>query len=218
MDKVIEFFALKNINLRIKSGDRLGVIGVNGAGKSTLLKVISSIYTPTEGTITIRGNITPMMEIGAGFDPEQTGRENIYLNGSLLGFSPAKMAIVEKEIVEFSRLDEHIAMPVKYYSSGMYIRLAFSIATMAYPEILLLDEILKAGDAIFQEKAYRKIRELIDTAKIVILVSHDLAEIKNLCNRIIVIGDGEIKADGRPAEMIDYYNEMIGINQKGSKV
>ena len=208
-DNYTEFFAIHQLSLNINSGDRLGIIGLNGAGKSTLLKTIAGIYSPHQGRIVVSGRMTPLMELGAGFDPEQTGRENIYLNGTLLGFSPVEMKAKEQAIAEFSELGEFLDLPVKYYSSGMYGRLAFSIATMTDPEILLIDEVFATGDAHFVEKSSQRILQLVEQSQIVIIVSHNLEQIKKLCNRAIVMDKGVILKDGEPQEMADYYTENI---------
>ena len=185
---------------------RLGIVGMNGAGKSTLLKTIAGIYSPHQGRVKVQGRITPLMELGAGFDVEQTGRENIYLNGALLGFSPAEMKLKEQAITEFSELKEFLDMPVKYYSSGMYGRLAFSIATMTQADILLIDEVFATGDAHFVEKSSERILQLLEQSNIVVIVTHSLEQIQKLCNRAIVIDKGIIVNDGSAKEMIDYYN------------
>ncbi len=206
---VTEFDALKNINLSLRGGDRLGIIGLNGAGKSTLLKTIVGIYPPQQGRIHVQGKITPLIELGTGFDYELSGRENIYLNGALLGRSYKQMKMLEKQVIDFSELDEMIDLPIKYYSSGMHGRLAFSIGSIVDPEILLLDEIFAAGDAHFVHKATNRLRELFNTSQIVLLVSHDLNEIKDLCNQVIVLHKGSIVNRGEPKAMIDYYMREI---------
>ena len=179
---------------------------MNGAGKSTLLNTIAGIYAPHQGHVRVQGRITPLMELGAGFDAEQTGRENIYLNGALLGFSPVEMKEKEEAIAEFSELKEFLDMPVKYYSSGMYGRLAFSIATMTQADILLIDEVFATGDAHFVEKSGQRILQLLEQSNIVVIVTHSLEQIEKLCNRAIVMEKGIIMNDGKPKEMIDYYN------------
>ena len=206
---VTEFDALKNINLSLKGGDRLGIIGLNGAGKSTLLKMIVGIYPPAAGNIRVQGKITPMIELGTGFDYELSGRENIYLNGALLGRSYKQMKQLEQQVIDFSELEEMIDLPIKYYSSGMHGRLAFSIGAITDPEILLMDEIFAAGDAHFVNKATNRLRQILDTSQIVVLVSHDLHEIANLCNKAIVLHKGSIVNSGEPKEMIDYYMKEI---------
>jgi ABC-type polysaccharide/polyol phosphate transport system ATPase subunit len=205
-DGYTDFYGLNKVTLSVNPGDRLGIIGMNGAGKSTLLKTIAGIYAPHQGRVRVQGRITPLMELGAGFDAEQTGRENIYLNGALLGFSPVEMKEKEQAIAEFSELKEFLDMPVKYYSSGMYGRLAFSIATMTQADILLIDEVFATGDAHFVEKSAQRILELLEQSRIVVIVSHNLDQIKKLCNRAIVMEKGIIVNDGHPDDMINYYN------------
>ncbi len=200
-----EFYALRDINLHFEGGQRVGIVGMNGAGKSTLLKMIVGIYTPFQGRVEVSGRITPMLEIGTGFDVELSGRENIYLNGSILGFSAAEMAKREKAIIEFAELEEFIDTPVKYYSSGMYGRLAFSIATMVDPEILIVDEIFSAGDAYFVAKGAKRMLELMHSSEIVLYVSHSLEQIKQLCNYVVVLDHGQVVNQGDPDAMVDYY-------------
>lgn len=208
-DNFLEFYALNQINLKIEAGTRLGVLGLNGAGKSTLLKTIAGIYYPHQGKITISGRVTPLMELGAGFDAEQTGRENIYLNGSMLGFSPTEMRKRESAIEEFSELKDFLDLPVKYYSSGMYGRLAFSIATMTEPEILLIDEVFATGDAHFVEKSAKRILNLVERSQIVIIVTHNSEQIIKLCNHAIVLDKGRVVNDGNPIEMVNFYNQTL---------
>lgn len=208
-DTFTEFFALNQINLNVESGTRLGILGLNGAGKSTLLKTIAGIYHPHQGRVTVRGRLTPLMELGAGFDPNQTGRENIYLNGAMLGFSPSEMKERESAIAEFSELKEFMDLPVKYYSSGMYGRLAFSIATMTDPQILLIDEVFATGDAHFVEKSSRRILDLVERSKVVLIVSHNTGQIEKLCNRVIVLDKGKVVNDGKPSEMIEFYTREL---------
>jgi ABC-type polysaccharide/polyol phosphate transport system ATPase subunit len=205
----MEFFALKDIDLTVVGGERLGVIGLNGAGKSTLLKMIVGIYPPHRGKLTIYGRVTPMIEIGTGFDVELSGRENIYINGGILGYSRQDMKVRENAIIEFSELGEFIDLPVKYYSTGMYGRLAFSIATMADPEILLIDEIFSAGDAHFVKKATDRMLDMFQNSQIVVFVSHSLNQIRELCTRVIVLHKGEIVNQGYPDEMVNYYLQNI---------
>ena len=209
---VSEFFALNNINLAIRGGERLGVIGLNGAGKSTLLKMIVGIYPPHTGRVEVAGKITPMLEIGTGFDVELSGRENIYINGGILGYSRQEMRARELPIIDFSELEEFIDLPVKYYSAGMYGRLAFSIATLIDPEIMLVDEIFSAGDAHFVKKGTQRMLELFNTSQVVVYVSHSLDQIRELCNRVIVLHRGEIVNEGDPDKMADYYLKQI-VNQ-----
>lgn len=203
--KPIDFWGLRNINLRLSEGDRLGIIGKNGAGKSTLLKVISRIYRPTEGTLTVDGRIAPLIEIAAGFNPELSGRENAYLNGSILGISRKTVRERLDSIIEFSELQDFIDMPVKYYSTGMHMRLAFTVATEIPPDILILDELYAGGDAAFIQKANERLDRFIKTSKILILVAHNLDYIKRFCSKVIVIEHGKIIAGGPPALIIDRY-------------
>jgi ABC-type polysaccharide/polyol phosphate transport system ATPase subunit len=200
-----DFLAVNDCSLTINAGDRLGIIGSNGAGKSTLLKAICRIYEPSSGTITVNGRIAPLLEIGAGFHPEFTGRENIYLNGAILGFSKAHLREIESDVIAFAELEEFIDMPVKYYSSGMYLRLAFSLATAMHPDILVLDELFAGGDAAFVEKATARMYQLIDRASIMIMVSHQESLVRDLCNRVIWVDHGKVIADGAPDEIMDRY-------------
>lgn len=199
-----EFKALQDIDLEIKKGDILGIIGFNGAGKSTMLKVVSGILKPTKGSISINGTIAPLIELGAGFDPELSGRENIYLNGAVLGISKKEMKNKIEEIIEFSELREFIDTPVKNYSSGMYARLGFSIATCVEPEILIVDEILSVGDYRFQEKSKKRIEDMMKRGTTIILVSHSIDDIKQLCNKVLWLEKGKIKDFGG-LEIIEQY-------------
>lgn len=200
-----EFWGLRGINLRIEEGDRLGIIGHNGAGKSTLLKVISRIYKPIEGTVFVSGRVVPLIEIGAGFNPELTGRENAFLNGAIIGIPRKTIQSRLDSIIEFSELRDFIDMPVKYYSTGMYLRLAFTLATEIPPEILILDELYAGGDAVFIEKANKRLEEFVNRSKILILVAHNLEYVKRFCNKAIVLDHGEIKVAGKPDEVIERY-------------
>lgn len=200
-----KFSALKNISLQIQDGDRLGIIGSNGAGKSSLLKVICGILSPTSGHVTVNGNIQPLIEVGAGFNPEFSGRENIYINGYMLGFTKKQIQEKEKEIIDFSELDEFIDVPIKYYSSGMSVRLAFAVATSIEPEILVFDEMLSAGDMHFMNKAKKRMDLLLKMARILICVSHDFGLIEKICNKVIVMSKGEIVFTGTAEDSISYY-------------
>ncbi len=204
-DEIIEFDALKNLNLSFSGGDRVGIIGLNGAGKSTLLKMIVGIYPPQHGAIHVRGKVTPLIELGTGFDHELSGRENIYLNGALLGRSYKQMRAMEDAIIEFSDLEEKIDMPIKYYSSGMMGRLAFSIGTIMEPEILLVDEVFSTGDAQFVQKARVRMEQLISKSSVVVIVSHSMEHIIQFCNRVIVLDKGVVVGDGDPVDMVNYY-------------
>ncbi len=207
-----DFWAVKDVSLGIKAGERVGIVGHNGAGKSTLLKALCRIYAPSLGCIHVDGRVAPLLEIGAGFHPEFTGRENIYLNGSILGFSNDQLRVIEPEVIAFAELEEFIDTPVKYYSTGMYMRLAFSLATAVHPDILILDEIFAGGDAAFMVKATARMQNMIDKADIVIMVSHDHQLVKSLCNRVLWMDHGRLISDGLPEDIVDRY--LMG-NAKG---
>jgi ABC-type polysaccharide/polyol phosphate transport system ATPase subunit len=196
---------LNNISLKFITGEKIGIIGHNGAGKSSLLKAICNIYEHYSGTIKIKGNLAPLLEIGAGFLPDLTGRENIMLNCAILGLVKKDIISIEEEIINFSGLSKSIDQPVKYYSSGMYTRLAFSIATSISPEILILDEVFSAGDLNFVKKGKARINALIKNAGIVVIVSHDLSTIKASCNRVILMENGAVIKDGPTDEVIKFY-------------
>lgn len=202
-------YALNQVSLEIQEGDKLGIIGLNGAGKSTLLKVISGILKPTKGSLVVNGQIQPLIEIGAGFDPEFTGRENIFLNGYMLGFTKKQIQEKEQKIIDFADLGKFIDTPIKYYSSGMSVRLAFTIATMIEPEILVFDEMLSAGDAAFIQKAKKRMDELINIAKMIVLVSHDMNLIESMCNRIVVMNQGQKVFDGSTQAGLEFYHNLI---------
>lgn len=204
------FTALKGINMQVRSGEVVGIIGNNGSGKSTLLKLISGILAPTEGTITARGNLSPLIELGAGFDEELTAEENIKLNGLVLGYSKEFIAEKRNEIVEFSELEDFMDVPVKNFSSGMKGRLGFAIATLVKPEILIIDEILSVGDIGFQNKCENRIKALMEGGTTVLVVSHSLDQIERLCNRVIWLDHGEIIAEGDTQEICERYREVNG--------
>ena len=203
--KSTKFTALKNVSFEIPKGDRVGIIGFNGAGKSTLLKLLSRVYYPTEGTIETKGKIAPLLELGAGFDRNYSGKANIFLNGAFLGFSEEFLKEKYDEIVEFSELGESINYPVKNYSSGMSAKLGFSIATLIEPDILIIDEILSVGDIKFRKKSFNKLRSLIDSGITVLLVSHSVAQIRDICNKAIWLDKGEIKMMGEVNRVCDAY-------------
>jgi ABC-type polysaccharide/polyol phosphate transport system ATPase subunit len=202
-----DFWAVKDVSFEIKAGDRVGIIGHNGAGKSTLLKALCRVYESSEGKLLVDGRIAPLLEIGAGFHPEFTGRENIYLNGAILGYSKLQLSAIESEVIAFAELEEFIDTPVKYYSTGMYMRLAFSLATAMHPDILVLDEIFAGGDSAFIIKARARMHALIDKANIMIMVSHDHQLILSLCNRVLWIDHGKLVADGEPNAIVARYLE-----------
>ncbi len=207
-----EFWALKNISFSVAKGEVIGIIGKNGAGKSTLLKIISGILKPTEGSVKCDGNIVPMLELGSGFDPDLTGRENIFLNGAILGYSKDFLEDKYNEIVGFSELGRFIDVPIRNYSSGMLARLAFSIATVVNPEILIVDEILAVGDAAFQEKSKARMMELMSGGTTVLFVSHSLDQIRELCNRVIWLENGTIKLIGNTEEVCSEYSKAYKID------
>ncbi len=204
-----EFWALKDVSFKVEKGDRVGVMGFNGAGKSTLLKTIAGVLKPTMGSCKVVGTVAPMLELGAGFDPNYSGKENIYLYGTTMGFS--RKFIDEKfdEIVEFSELQEFINAPLKSYSSGMKSRLGFAIATAVKPDVLILDEVLSVGDAAFKEKSEQRILDMMDDGVTVLFVSHSTDRVKKLCNKAIILTKGQVVAHGEVNEICDMYTEMV---------
>ena len=200
-----EFTALDHVSFAVKKGETLGLIGRNGAGKRTMLKVISGILKPTEGSVVCRGNVVPMLELGSGFDFDLTGRENIFLNGAILGYSEEFLNARYDEIVEFSELDQFIDTPIRNYSSGMLARLAFSIATVVQPEVLIVDEILSVGDAQFQEKSKKRMLELMGGGTTVLFVSHSIEQIKEMCGRVVWLEQGQVKLMGCSKEVCSEY-------------
>lgn len=205
--KYNEFWALKNVSLKVNKGDRLGILGLNGAGKSTLLKIIAGVLKPTEGSITVKGKIAPLLELGAGFEPEYTGAENIYLYGAVLGYPREFIAEKYNEIIEFSELGKFIDVPLKNYSSGMKSRLGFAIATVVEPDVLILDEVLAVGDAKFKKKCEAKIQSMFDKGVTVLFVSHSLPQVQKICNKAILLEHGKIIANGDIGEVSAIYEE-----------
>ncbi len=208
-----EFWALQDISFTVQKGERVGVLGFNGAGKSTLLKVIAGVLKPTKGSVKVSGVIAPMLELGAGFDMNYSGKENIYLYGATMGYSRKFIEEKYDEIVAFSELGDFIEVPVKNYSSGMRARLGFAIATAVEPEILILDEVLSVGDAKFRQKSEAKIRSMFDKGTTVLFVSHSTQQVLNICNKAIILEKGKLIAQGDAKEICDKYNQMV----KGGK-
>ena len=206
--KYNEFWALQNVSFTVEKGDRVGILGLNGAGKSTLLKVIAGVFKPTEGSDTKHGKMVPLLELGAGFDQQYTGKENIYLYGAMLGYS--KEFIDEKydEIVKFSELKDFIDVPIKNYSSGMKSRLGFSIATVVSPKILILDEVLSVGDAKFRKKSEKKVLSMFDSGVTVLFVSHSLAQVQRICNKAMILEKGKLIAYGDIDTISKQYEKM----------
>lgn len=200
-----KFWALKNVSFEVPKGEIFGVIGKNGSGKSTLLKILSRIVDPTEGSIKIRGRVASLLEVGTGFHPELTGRENIYFNGSMLGMSRQEITSKFQEIVDFSEIEKFIDTPVKFYSSGMYVRLAFAVAAHLDPEILILDEVLAVGDAAFQQKSMKKILSTMTEGRTVLFVSHSMGAIRQLCTNGVLLKEGRVEASGNIGKIIDRY-------------
>lgn len=203
-----QFTALKDVSFTIEKGDVFGIVGFNGAGKSTILKVISGIIAPTEGSVEINGSIAPLIELGAGFDMDLTARENVYLNGTVLGFSPDFLDSKYEEIIDFAELTEFQDVPVKNFSSGMVARLGFAIATVVTPDILIVDEILSVGDYLFQQKCEDRISDMMRNGTTVIIVSHSIQQIEKLCNRVMWLEKGQIKMLGPTQEVCDRYKNL----------
>lgn len=204
-----EFWALKDVSFKVEKGDRVGVLGFNGAGKSTLLKTIAGVLKPTTGSVKVTGVIAPMLELGAGFDPNYSGKENIYLYGATMGFSRKFIDEKYDEIVEFSELEEFIDAPLKSYSSGMRSRLGFSIATAVQPDVLILDEVLSVGDAAFRAKSEQRVLDMMAEGVTVLFVSHSTESVKRICNKAIILTRGQLVAQGEVNEICDIYTEMI---------
>ena len=204
------FWALQDVALNVKRGEVFGVVGVNGAGKSTLLKVVARVLRPTKGRVIVRGRVAPLLELGAGFHPELTGKENIFLNGALLGFGHREMQEKYDQIVEFSELGEFINAPIRTYSSGMYTRLGFSVATASEPDVLIVDEVLSVGDEAFQQKCAVRIEAFRQRGAAILLVSHNMATIEAMCQRAAWLDHGTLKAIGEPVQVIRAYRERGG--------
>ena len=205
--RIEDFWALVDVSMTVNKGEVFGIIGNNGAGKSTILKVISRVLKPSKGRVVVRGRIAPLLELGAGFHPELSGRENIFLNGALLGYSREDMEKVFDEIVEFSELDQFIDSPIRTYSSGMYARLGFAVATAHVPDILILDEILSVGDEAFQKKSRERLQSFQEMGATVLMVSHGLDSMISMCNRVAWLDQGRLRLLGEPSEVVAAYRE-----------
>src|ERR1022692_1226278 len=203
-----DFEAVKNASFEVPKGQMLGLIGRNGSGKSTLLKIVSGVYRPSAGTVQVQGSLAPLIELGAGFHHELTGRENILLNGLLMGYSREEMKEREQRIIEFAEIGDFIDAPVKQYSSGMHMRLAFAVATEVDPNILIVDEILGVGDASFQQKCFARIRSFRESGKTILFVSHNMPQIVEQCDRAVLLEHGLVMADGDPVEVVETYKSL----------
>jgi ABC-type polysaccharide/polyol phosphate transport system ATPase subunit len=210
-----DFWALRDINLTLAKGDRLGILGTNGAGKSTLLRMLARIYPPTSGTVSVKGTVAPLIEMGAGFNSELSGTDNILLNGAMLGIARKEMLAKVDGIYDFTGLREFADLPLKYYSTGMYMRLAFAIATEVDPDVLLIDEALGVGDAGFVDKAKARIRGLLDRSHVVVIVSHDMAALREMCTRGVWLQKGRVVADGPIDAVVDSYLAAVKPAQAG---
>jgi ABC-type polysaccharide/polyol phosphate transport system ATPase subunit len=210
-----DFEAVKNASLSVQRGEVVGIIGRNGSGKSTLLKIIAGVYRPSMGRVTVTGSIAPLIELGAGMHPELTGRENILLNGLLMGFSKQEMMQREERIIEFADLGDFIQAPIRQYSSGMYMRLAFAVATEVDPDILVMDEVLAVGDIEFQAKCFNRLRRFRESGKTILIVTHSMTQIEEICSRAVYLDHGRILVDGDPAEVIEQYQRsaLTGVEE-----
>lgn len=203
-----EFWALKNVSFKLEKGDRLGILGLNGAGKSTLLKVIAGVFKPTEGQVIRKGKVVPLLELGAGFDKQYTGKENIFLYGAMLGYSKKYLEEKYDAIVKFSGLKKFINVPIKNYSSGMRSKLGFSIATISEPEILILDEVLSVGDTKFRRKSEKRIQQMMEGGTTVLFVSHSIEQVQRICNKAMILEQGRVVAFGGIDEVSEIYIQM----------
>ena len=207
-----EYYALYNINFEVKKGETIGIIGTNGSGKSTILKIITGVLNPTSGLVDVKGRISALLELGAGFNTEYSGLENVYLNGTMMGFTKEEIDAKLDTILAFADIGEFINQPVKTYSSGMFVRLAFAVAINIEPEILIVDEALSVGDVFFQAKCYKKFEEFKEQGKTILFVSHDLGSINKYCDRVILLDKGNSLGEGAPKQMIDMYKKVL-VNQ-----
>lgn len=208
-----DFDAVKNVSFAINEGEMVGIIGRNGSGKSSLLKIIAGVYRPTAGRVEVRGTVAPLLELGAGMHPELTGRENILLNGLLMGYSKRQMQAREESIIEFAEIGDFIDAPMKQYSSGMYTRLAFAVATEVDPNILIMDEILAVGDTAFQAKCFQRIQRFREAGKTILLVTHSMSQVVEYCDRAILLDRGSVVFDGLPEEAVEIYTGKPAIHE-----
>ena len=211
-----DFEAVKNASFEVPRREMIGIIGRNGSGKSTLLKIIAGVYRPTAGRVRVVGSLAPLIELGAGFHHELTGRENILLNGLLMGYSKRDMLEREQRIIDFTEIGDFIDTPVKQYSSGMYMRLAFSVATEVDPDVLLIDEILAVGDAAFKQKCFERLQNFKRAGKTIVLVSHTMGQVEDYCDRALLIEKGSIVAAGQPSEVIEAYQNSMALEVIGA--
>jgi lipopolysaccharide transport system ATP-binding protein len=213
---VDEFWALRGVSFEVRPGESVGLVGHNGSGKSTLLKIAAGVLRPSEGRVRVDGRVSPLIELAAGFDPDLTGRDNVFLNGALMGYRRKEMAAKFDRIVDFAELGEFIDVPVKNYSSGMYARLGFAIAADVNPEILIIDEVLAVGDERFQAKCMDRIREIRAGGCTIFFVSHSMAAVADLCGRVLVMHHGRLEYDGPPSEAIHRYRALQGLPPEGA--
>lgn len=211
-----EHYALRDVSFNVKKGETIGIIGTNGSGKSTCLKIITGVLNPTSGNVQVNGRISALLELGAGFNPEYSGLENVYLNGTMIGFSREEVDAKLESILEFADIGDYIHQPVKSYSSGMFVRLAFAISINIEPEILIVDEALSVGDVFFQAKCYKKFEEFKENGKTILLVSHDLGSISKYCDRVVLLNNGEKLDEGSPKEMVDLFKKVL-VKQEGTQ-
>lgn len=204
-----EFYALNDISFDVEKGETVGIIGTNGSGKSTILKIITGVLTPTDGTLEINGRISALLELGAGFNMDYTGIENIYMNGTMMGYTKAEMDAKLEEILDFASIGDFVYQPVKTYSSGMFVRLAFALAINVDPEILIVDEALSVGDVFFQSKCYKKINEIKEKGTTILLVTHDMGSVIKYCDKVVLLNKGDKIAEGSPGEMVDIYKRIL---------
>lgn len=210
-----KFYALNNLSFQVKKGETVGIIGTNGAGKSTILKIITGVLSPTTGTVEVKGNISALLELGAGFNSDYTGIENIYMNGTMMGFSKKEMDGKLQDILDFADIGDFVRQPVKTYSSGMFVRLAFALAINVEPEILIVDEALSVGDVFFQSKCYRRMEEIREKGTTILMVTHDMGSIIKYCDKVVLLNKGNFVAEGTPGRMVDLYKKILA-NQMDS--